>query len=209
MTDLLARWTVLARRSLGADHAALGRRLLDRYAEPDRHYHVAAHLETVLDLLDDWRADDDLILAAWYHDAVYRPWRRDNEARSAALARRDLREAGLASERCARIAAAVLATRRHVADDPAIAPLLDADLAILGAAADSYRRYAADVRAEYAHVPGPLFRIGRRAFLESVLARPAIFATPPARERFEVAARRNLADELAGLRGRQGDSRCA
>lgn len=208
MTDLLARWTELARRSLGADHAELGRGLIARWDEPGRHYHVAGHLAAMLDLLAEWQSDDDLRLAAWYHDAIYRPWRRDNEARSAALARRDLREAGLAEARCHRIVGAVLATRRHVADDPTVAELLDADLAILGAASGDYRHYTRAVRAEYAHVPGPLFRLGRRRFVESVLAREWVFATGPARERFEAAARRNLAAELAELTGTRGEDRC-
>ncbi len=209
MTDLLSRWNALARQSLGANHAELGRALIARWSEPGRHYHGTSHLAAMLDLLAEWQSDEDLQFAAWYHDAIYRPWRRDNEARSAALARRELRRAGLADDRCNRIAAAILATRRHVAEDPAVAMLLDADLAVLGAAPDDYRRYTAAVRAEYGHVPGPLFRIGRRRFVESVLAREWIFATLPARDRFEAAARRNLTAELDGLCGARGGDRCA
>ena len=44
-------------------------------------------------------------------------------------------------------------TATHRADDAAGHVLSDADLAILGASAERYAEYAADVRREYAHVP--------------------------------------------------------
>ena len=74
------------------------RDLLARWSEPQRRYHTVAHLTAVLDHVDALagRAEDaDAVrLGAWFHDAVYRPDRSENEERSAQLAVRALREAG-------------------------------------------------------------------------------------------------------------------
>jgi len=52
-----------------------------------------------------------------------------------------------------------------------------------------------------AAVPEPAWRTGRGAFLQGLLARPALYATATMRRRAEAAARRNLARELADLDG--------
>ena len=69
--------------------------LIAAYAEPHRRYHDMTHiadglaqLRAVEGLTDDERTW--LAYAIWWHDAVYDPTRSDNEAQSAALARRDL-----------------------------------------------------------------------------------------------------------------------
>ena len=68
-----------------------------------------------------------------------------------------------------------------------------------------YAAYAVDVRREYAHVTDTDFAAGRGAILADLLARPALFRTGRARERWEDAARENVAAELARLRsGRTG-----
>ncbi|MGZ7283798.1 HD domain-containing protein, partial [Streptococcus pyogenes] len=53
--------------------------------------------------------------------------------------------------------------------------LLDADLAILGASEERYKRYAADIRKEYAWVPEADYRKGRAAVLERFLAAPRLY----------------------------------
>ena len=102
--DLVARWTDL----VGAETRGLGEELVGRYAEPHRRYHTLAHLEAVLDLVDEFagEADDpDLVrLAAWFHDAVYDPQRDDNEERSAVLAERMLADTSLEPARAQEVA---------------------------------------------------------------------------------------------------------
>src|SRR5690348_1987353 len=62
-----------------------------------RHYHTLTHLDACLRELDALRdlavRPAEVELALWFHDAVYRSWRRDNEAQSAALAADLLRAA--------------------------------------------------------------------------------------------------------------------
>ncbi|WP_369206243.1 hypothetical protein [Streptomyces sp. PU-14G] len=144
-------------------------------------------------------ADVDAVrLAAWFHDAVYRPDRSENEERSARLAERALPEAGVSAARTAEVARLVRLTVTHdpAPDDLNGALLCDADLAVLAGSPEEYAHYAAEVRQEYAFVPDPAFREGRTAVLHQLLALPHLFRTPYARTHWEQPARHNLTTEL-------------
>ncbi|GAA3070666.1 hypothetical protein GCM10017562_42250 [Streptomyces roseofulvus] len=210
--DLLRRWnaTLLAARAgrEGPDPAPYGRDLLGRWAEPQRRYHTVTHLKAVLDRIDELTdqggegGELELVrLAAWFHDAVYRPDRSENEERSAHLAERALREAGLTEHEVAEVARLVRLTVTH---DPAPGDLngetlCDADLAILATDTDTYRGYTAAVREEYALVPDDAFREGRAAVLRRLLDLPRLFRTPYGAAVWEEKARENLEAELAEL----------
>nr|WP_246469955.1 hypothetical protein [Streptomyces olivoverticillatus] len=176
--------------------------LLARWSEPQRRYHTVDHLAAVLGHLDELAAHADDIdtvrLAAWFHDAVYRPDRSENEERSAHLAERALPELGIDPARTAETARLVRLTVTH---EPAPGDrdgevLCDADLAILGSPPQQYAAYAAAVRQEYGFVPHDAFREGRADVLRQLLAQPRLFRTPAAYERWERTARFNLATEL-------------
>ncbi|AJC56615.1 hypothetical protein [Streptomyces sp. 769] len=209
--DLAARWAATVAQARGTqegpDPAPYAADLLRRWAEPQRHYHTTDHLTAILDRIDELAAHaEDLPavqLAAWFHDAVYRPDRSENEERSAALAERALPELGIAAPRTAEVARLVRLTVTHdpAPDDRNGAVLCDADLAVLAGAPDAYADYAAAVRAEYAFVPDPDFRAGRAAVLRQLLALPRLFMTAQAHDRWETAARHNLATELTLLEG--------
>ncbi|MFE6687096.1 hypothetical protein ACFVFQ_11525 [Streptomyces sp. NPDC057743] len=214
MTDprpaLAARWaaTVAQARDAaqeGPDPAPYADNLLRRWAEPQRRYHTTDHLVAVLDRIDELAAHaEDLPavqLAAWFHDAVYRPDRSENEERSAALAERALPELGIDAARTAEVARLVRLTVTHdpAPEDRNGAVLCDADLAVLAGGPDAYAAYAAAVRTEYGFVPDPDFRAGRAAVLRQLLALPRLFRTPRAHDQWEAPARRNLATELALL----------
>ncbi|GAA1394829.1 hypothetical protein GCM10009639_29400 [Kitasatospora putterlickiae] len=204
--DLLADWTALLHRCGAAgDPAPAGRELLRRWSEPQRRYHTTDHLRAVLGHVDALAAhadDPDAVrLAVWFHDAVYRPDRSENEERSAVLAVRALTAAGLAAARVEEVARLVRLTVTHHPEsgDRDGEVLCDADLAVLGGPPQAYAAYAAAVREEYAFVPEPDFRAGRAAVLRQLLALPALYRTPTAHARFDAAARANLAAEIAGL----------
>lgn len=207
-TTLARRWEELARHHRWPDAQAgtVGAELLDRYAEPHRHYHGLAHLAAVLSVADELaggRTPLPVELAVWYHDAVYEGRAGEDEEASACLAEDQLPGLGVDADGVARVAAMVRATASHFdpeADhDAETALLLDADLAVLGAPADVYDRYAAGVRAEHPSVPKEAFRAGRSRVLDALLARPRLFLTAEGRSRFETAARLNLARERARL----------
>jgi predicted metal-dependent HD superfamily phosphohydrolase len=212
MTTLEQRWAALGLGHPGATGVCAG--LLARYAEPHRRYHGVAHLEAVLTTLDELSAARPAALerpagpalavrlAAWFHDAVYDPAAPDNEEASAALARSELLELDVAGEVIAAVERLVLATKTHTpCADAGAEALLDADLSVLGAPPEVYDRYAAAIRAEYAHVPDAAFRTGRQVVLAAFLARPTLFFTASGRARFEGPARANLRRELARLGG--------
>lgn len=217
---LRAEWAELGARVGAPDPAAwhrTGEGLLRRWSEPHRRYHDVAHLQDVLlsldqlsDLGEQVRAS--VLLAAWYHDAVYDGVTGKDERRSAELAREELRGVGLSPGLAAEVARLVLATTPGggppdaaacggaVVDHDA-AVLRDADLFILATAPKRYAAYAAAVREEYAHVPEEAFRRGRAGILEGILAAPRIYGTATAHARWEERARANLAREIHLLRG--------
>ena len=179
------------------DHRDLRDELLSAW---DRSgYHDLLHLREVLDRLDQLAVGDDdataVVLAAWFHDAVY-DGADDDEERSAQWAERAL-PAAYADE----VARLVRMTVHHrpADDDPAGCSLSDADLGILAAGPERYAEYTRDVRLEYADVPDDLFRLGRAAVLSDLLAKPTLFHTAHAREHWEARARTNVAAELAQL----------
>lgn len=200
-TTLFSRWTRLLP---GADD--VGRDLLERYGEAHRRYHDTEHLAEVLvaiDVLHRHASDPDAVrIAAWFHDAVYDPQRKDNEEESAHLAESVLPGAGVAESRISRVAALVRLTTTHdpAASDVDGAVLSDADLAVLASEPERYARYASDVRAEYAFVPEDAFRHGRLNVLEDLLSHGALFRTPTGHALWEERARRNLTTEVALLR---------
>jgi predicted metal-dependent HD superfamily phosphohydrolase len=180
-------------------------RLVAAHSEPHRHYHNLEHVVEVLKVVGRLAklADDPTAVqfAAWFHDAVYDPTSKTNEADSAELARVNLGELGIVPELTAKVATLILLTT-HAAtpDSPDANVLLDADLAILGAGEARYRRYADAIRREYAHVPDEAYRAGRAAVLEGFLARDRIYRTDVLFLEGEATARRNLAAEIQHLR---------
>lgn len=176
------------------------------YAEPHRRYHTRRHIEQCLALLDkvpDLMDSERQVLtwAIWWHDAVYDPQAKDNEARSADMARRDLRELDASIHAREEVARLILLTAGHtVEDEDRLGELMvSIDLAVLGAPAPDYDQYARDVRAEYAHVPDEAWRLGRAAVLERFLAAERIFPDQGFHDSFEIQARGNLQRELQAL----------
>jgi predicted metal-dependent HD superfamily phosphohydrolase len=193
---LRARWPL-------PEEAATRDELLAAYADPARGYHDLRHLTEVLDRLDELAAAGEpferepVVLAAWFHDAVY-DGASGAEERSARWAGEALaHDPALAAE----VARLVRLTVHHwpADDDRSGAALCDADLAILAAPPGRYAEYVADVRREYAHVPDDAFHAGRAAVLRDLQAKPHLFHTAYARAHWEAPARANLTGELTSL----------
>lgn len=204
-SDLLEAWQALTRtHTTSVDARNTGRALLTSWAEPHRRYHTTDHLRDVLSRVDELAAhatDPDAVrLAAWYHDAVYCSAPNDEE-RSARRAEAELTRLGVAPALVAEVARLVRLTAAHdpPAGDRNGETLCDADLAILAAEPERYRRNTAAVRAEYAHVPDDAFRAGRARIISALLAAPALYRTPVGHHQWEQRARANLAAELRDL----------
>lgn len=200
-----ALWTRLGARS---DPRALHAAVLARYAEPHRAYHTGEHIARTLSLLDGVRSHldrpDESELAVWLHDLVYDPRATDNEARSADLATAWLEEGGAGPERGERVRALILATRHAAPPTEHDARyVVDADLAILGAAPAEFDRYEIQVREEYRFRSETEWRTGRARLLRRFLDYRQLFTTPEFAV-FETPARANLARSIARLQAASG-----
>lgn len=195
----------LVRFELEDRQLVTGKRVIANHSGWLRRYHGLSHLGFLfqeIEALTDQISDlPRLTYAAWFHDAIYKSWRKDNEARSADWARTALVKMGATSELAKRVHALILATADHASGeiDQDDALFLDMGCAILGAPADSYDAYARQVRQEHVWALGGAYHKGRIAFLEAQLARPALFHTEHYSKRYEAQARANLNRELAAL----------
>jgi len=185
-------------------------RIADLHSGPDRGYHGWSHPLALLALWDEVqdRLDDPLAVrcAILLHDAIYEPRAGDNETRSAALAT-EMLDGVVPIGTLSRTVRLIEATAKHAIpqDLPPdergdMAMFLDMDLAILAAPQAAFDAYEAGVRHEYREVPDAAFRSGRAGILEGFLARDALYMSPWGRERFEAAARANLARSIRRLR---------
>ncbi len=196
------RWKTLCARQGLADNGTFDR-LAALHSERHRHYHTAAHINAMLGHLDaraDMAERADLIeLAIWFHDAVYKPMSKTNEADSADMAR-DFLHGQMEPDAVDWIDETIRLTANHGdTDDSDTALMLDIDLSILATAPDVYTDYTQRIRREYRWVPGPIYRRGRADVLRHFLAMPRIYKTDALAAEWEAPARDNLAAELQTL----------
>lgn len=204
------RFTALWSRMMEGGSADTAWRQLDvRYREPDRAYHGWHHIAAMLADLDAARQQaefaearfDEIELAVFFHDAVYRPGEADNELQSAELLRAVAEPrppTGIAA--IGRVTEMILSTARHLpSDDASTRLLIDLDLAVLAGSSAQYGRYAGAVRAEYAAVPDAAWRLGRATVMRRFLERPRLYQTAFFFELLERLARENIAAEIAAL----------
>lgn len=183
---------------------SLADRLLDRWSARGRRYHDPRHLEHCLDALDllcsPGESDEVVVLAVWFHDAIYEGRAGADEEAAAVFAEESL-EGLLSPTAVVEVARLVRLTAGHrVADgDVRGALLCDADLAILGTPPEAYARYCRDVRVEYADVPLADFRRGRLGVVQYLLGMDPLYRTVRGQELWASAARANLAAEANRL----------
>ena len=208
----------VSQAQLTAQVAELGESLLQAWEQPHRAYHHSGHLSQMLTDLDRLYAHRTqgstplaLVLAAWFHDAVYEGAPGEDERRSEQLASASLEPlvtAGLLTgHELQMVSLLVRATATHELPESADLPagyepadiqfFLDADMAILAADSARYRRYLRGVRREYSHFDNEAFRAGRMTFLHSTLRRERIFLSEQALTLWEEPARANLSAELS------------
>ncbi|MGO4119565.1 DUF4031 domain-containing protein [Arthrobacter sp. YAF16] len=195
---LLTRWNEAL-----PGHDALFLDLLDRWGEEHRKYHGRTHLLAVLEALDRLtapaRPPRTVLLAAWFHDAVYLGIAGEDEEESARLAEERLERAGLPADEVDEVARLVRMTADHRPDpdDEPAALLSDADLSVLAGDPGAYARYLAAVREDFAHIGDADFAAGRAAVVRQLLELDPLFHTARGRELWQDTARRNLQGELA------------
>jgi predicted metal-dependent HD superfamily phosphohydrolase len=199
------RWFELWQRlnALG-DSDSVFASLASAYSTPPRAYHNLDHIAQCLDEFEPARSlalnPNDVELAIWFHDAVYDPRKIDNEERSAGLAVSMIRSARLPDALASRVASLILATKHNAPPaDLDSGLIVDVDLSILGQPAPRFDEYEHQIRQEYDWVANDAFAAGRTKVLKSFLERATIYATELFRNKYETAARDNLARSLARL----------
>jgi predicted metal-dependent HD superfamily phosphohydrolase len=194
---LLTRWIAVL-----PGQEALFLDLLDRWGEEHRRYHGRTHLLAVLEALDLLTAPFDpprtVLLAAWFHDAVYRGIAGQDEAESARLAEDRLATTQLPEADVDEVSRLVRMTADHrpAPGDTDAALLSDADLSVLGGEPAAYARYLAAVRQDFAHIGDDDFAAGRAAVVRQLMALDPLFHTPRGRALWLDTARKNLQAEL-------------
>lgn len=175
--------------------------LIERYERGNRAYHNLNHIGHCLNCLEEFDLPNDarseLSLAFWFHDVIVNPLRRDNERRSARLAVRRLKRAGIAEGVIQRVRELILMTKHHdsPSQDTWAKLFLDIDLAILSESEKKYEEYEAQIAQEYRYWPKAIFVRGRQRIVRQFLARDAIYQSEHFGHR-ESQARRNLASAL-------------
>jgi predicted metal-dependent HD superfamily phosphohydrolase len=178
--------------------------LLQRYSESHRAYHTPQHLEECFRQFEitgfSARSPGAVGLALFYHDAIYDTHARDNEEKSAELAREMLIRIEAPAWVLSYIPDLILVTRHAAMPQTTDQQLVvDIDLSILGAPKARFDEYERQVRQEYSWVDEATFRAVRRTILQDFLARPAIYSRKIFRDRFERTARENLERSIAAL----------
>ncbi len=172
--------------------------ILQRYQEPQRHYHTVQHLYECMLL---WQQVYSLLqqpqivaLALWFHDSVYYPQANDNEEQSAALARQVLTKTSLPANEIEQVCQYILATKQHhnPFKDSDLDFVLDIDLAILASSATRFAEYEQQIRQEYIWVDEAIYRIKRHEVLQSFSAQVPLYQTNYFGQKYESIAKQNL-----------------
>lgn len=199
--ELRARFVALVERLRGSVEAApaVFEQVNAAWNGPARAYHGSVHLSECLRELDRVQAlapaPDVLELALWYHDVVYRPTARDNEAASAKRLGEDALLSKIPSPAVEAAQALVLATALHGTSGPSDVAadfIRDIDLAIFGRDMLRVMEFESEIDEEYASVPRLARVLGRGRLLTKLLEAPTIYRTPSFRERYEAAARAHI-----------------
>jgi len=200
----LERWNRLCLRlGLSADSETYSD-LITAHAHKQRAYHTLDHIAACLRHLDDVRSQterpDEIEMALWFHDAIYKPLSSTNEEDSADWAGDWLYSRGAKSNVIARISDHILDTKSH--DTPPSIDgqfMLDIDLSILGTPDTIYNAYEKNIRFEYRRIPKFIYRKKRADILSTFLKRERIYATDYFYERLETQARDNLSRAILTL----------
>jgi len=174
------------------------------YSEKHRFYHTVDHIAAMLTHFDGVKEiaekPEELELAIWFHDAVYKPLSKTNELDSANWAQTFLATHSYGKAGIERVHNLIMATLHNGnIKTPDEQLIVDIDLAILGAPPEVYDQFERNVRNEYRLVPGFIYRKKRKELLRSFLSSGSIYNLELFKERYEDQAKQNLRRAIGTL----------
>ncbi len=191
------RWKRLMSSFKLDENQATYHSLIKAYSEKHRFYHTSRHIEACLKHLDKTtnltENSENIELAIWFHDAVYKTRSKNNELESAQWAVQFLENNGISNKTRVVILDLIMATLHNgelKTEDQKL--MVDIDLTILGSSSDVYDLFEEQVRKEYKWVPGFIFRKNRKRILKSFINKEFIFKHKYFFDKFEGQARINL-----------------
>ena len=208
-SSLGARFVALA-TTLGASPAAAhiwADAVIQRYKEPQRHYHTLEHIATMFRCLDACRAmlrdEAGVALAIFFHDVVYDPRRADNERESVRVFEEFAASVGLAKRMTEKVVGFIERTVTHTLSggegEEDLELFLDFDLEVLARPNEEYEVYVRQIREEYGYYEEDEYRKGRVGVLRGFLERERLYLSERFYVEMEEAARRNLRAEIERL----------
>lgn len=168
------------------------------YSEKHRFYHTTKHIDAMLKHFDEVKElaqrPNELELAIWFHDAIYKPYSKSNELDSAQWAKAFMLDGGGFESSAQRVYDLIMATEHdgEVKDHIDAQLMVDIDLTILGTPSHVYDAFEKHVRKEYRWVPYFIYRKKRKQLLKSFLLQKSIYHLAYFREKFEDNAKSNI-----------------
>ncbi|MDP3556855.1 MAG: adenylyltransferase/cytidyltransferase family protein [Bacteroidota bacterium] len=143
--------------------------VLKRYDETHRYYHTTEHLLDIVSQLSKLDSfDDELFLAAVYHDAIYNPQASDNEEKSANLFLEEAKNTALTKSQKDAIYQLIIDTKTHQASSDKSKLFVKADLNILNQPLSKLIEYEHQVFKEFQFVDYKVYQPKRIEVLKGL-----------------------------------------
>jgi len=204
---LHTQWNTLTARYSSTQSVSedLFNSIVENYSAKNRAYHNLSHIKALLSLSESLTSNlqdhEAVWFAIWFHDLIYNTRKSDNEEKSAEVAVEALTRLAVPEPTIAIVRDMILATKHHSGNNLSwdMKAFLDLDISILGASEGIYIEYSRAIKAEYAWVPGFLYRRKRKEILNDFLGRECLYFTEEMQKRYELKARQNIANEISAL----------
>ena len=143
--------------------------VLKRYQEHHRYYHTVNHLSDVISyLLNENALDDELFLAAVYHDAIYNPKANDNEEKSAELFLNESKHSKLNKSQIDLVCQLILDTKTHKPSNLKSEIFIKADLNILNQPLSMLLEFEKQIFKEYQFADFKIYQKNRIEVLKQL-----------------------------------------
>jgi len=140
--------------------------VLDRYRESHRFYHNLDHILDVLEKLPGQKDNDELFLAAVFHDIVYNPKSNTNEEDSAEFFMKEAAKSQIGDKVKQSVKQLILDTKTHQPSNELSKQLIEADLSILSQPFEKLMEHERKIFKEFQFADFNLYRPKRIEVLE-------------------------------------------